>query len=264
MAYVKEFGGYVADVPKLWFRRCDNRIFNLDELTAANMTVNQNPLEINAGWNLFPVAVLDGQSTLELAITSGKFEAELFTMTNNTNFAANNAFEMFATETLTPDDNHQVRLMYEAVPGSIYINGLQETAAATPAEGTDPADVESGKFTAETDEGVTVITFSAEDIDTTVKISYTYLTDAQEAKIDNHGFAIGEAVAIYPVYNDGTDCSNSNIIGYVILKIFKARITQQPGLSGSYKTASTYDFTISALDAKRPDGANYSIAYVRV
>lgn len=33
-------------------------------------------------------------------------------------------------------------------------------------------------------------------------------------------------------------------------------------MDGSYKTASTYQFTLSAMDAKRADEAVYSIAYV--
>lgn len=29
--YVNRFGGYIADVPKLWFKRCDGRVFMFDE-----------------------------------------------------------------------------------------------------------------------------------------------------------------------------------------------------------------------------------------
>lgn len=30
--YVEKFAGYIADVPRLWFKRCDGRIFYFDEL----------------------------------------------------------------------------------------------------------------------------------------------------------------------------------------------------------------------------------------
>ena len=45
------------------FKRCDGRKFYFDELTAATVTPTIQTTEINAGWSLFPVAVLPGQST---------------------------------------------------------------------------------------------------------------------------------------------------------------------------------------------------------
>lgn len=48
-----------------------------------------------------------------------------------------------------------------------------------------------------------------------------------------------------------------------MMRVYKCRVTAQPGLDGSYKSASTFQFTLSAMDAKRPDDACYSIAYVR-
>ena len=53
---MKAYNGYIADVPKVWFRRCDGRMFLFDELTQANITPNTQFNEINAGWSMFPVA----------------------------------------------------------------------------------------------------------------------------------------------------------------------------------------------------------------
>jgi hypothetical protein len=50
--YVEALKGYVADVPKVIFKRCDGRKFLFDELTAATVTPQMNPMEINAGWSL--------------------------------------------------------------------------------------------------------------------------------------------------------------------------------------------------------------------
>lgn len=62
--YVKDFNGYIADVPKAYFTRCgDKRRFTFDKLTAATVTPNIQTTDINAGWSLFPVAQLPGQST---------------------------------------------------------------------------------------------------------------------------------------------------------------------------------------------------------
>lgn len=182
-----------------------------------------------------------------MSITSGKFEAELFAMTNGKNFEADSAFAIPLTEEAEYDaSGKKVTLTETPIDGSVYINGLELTTDYTV----------SGK----------VITFigSAVPADTKkVKVSYEYAQAAQVTKIDNRSSAMGEAILKYPVYSSGDDCSDSGIIGHVVMKVYRARITQQPGLDGSYKTASTYAFTLSALDPKRPDEAVYSIAFVR-
>lgn len=245
--YVEEFGGYVADVPRLWFKRCsDSRVFYFDELTQATVTPNIQTIDINAGWSVFPVTSLPGTSTFEMQITSGKFEAELFAMTNGKNFETNSSYRVPVTEILDVDTSgggYAVSTTETPVAGTVYINGLAVTTDYTLA----------GK----------VITFTADPGAEKVKVSYEYTAMAQETKIDNRSSAIGEAVLKYPVYSSGEDCTDSGIIGHVLMRVYRARITQQPGLDGSYKTASTYAFTLSALDPHRPNDEVYSVAFIR-
>lgn len=254
--YVPEFKGYIADVPRLWFKRCDGRMFYFDELTAATVTPQVNYTEINAGWSLFPVAYLPGQSTFEMSITSGKFEADLFVMTNATKFEKNNAYKVPITEVLTLDGENEVDLAHDPVAGSVSIAGLTETAQ-TPTEG-------KFKVTVANDPAPAKITFYANDVQGgIVEVSYFYNEEAQEANIDNRSSAMGEAVMVYPVYGNGDDCTDSSIIGHVYVRVYKCRVTAQPGFDASYKTANTFQFTLAAMDAKRPDDACYSVAYIK-
>ena len=71
--YVESLKGYIADVPKVIFKRCDGRKFLFDELTAATVTPNIQTTDVQAGWSLFPVAVLPGASTFEMSITSKQY-----------------------------------------------------------------------------------------------------------------------------------------------------------------------------------------------
>lgn len=258
--YVQSFGGYIADVPKLWFKRCDGRVFMFDEQTQASVTPTVNTIDVQAGWSLFPVAVQPGQSTFDMSCTSGKFEADLFLMTNGIeNFTENDAYLMPCTERLTVDATaHTVTLAHAVAKENdqyvISIDGFELGDAAA-----------AGVYTVtagNTGNG-SVITFSADDAVTNVVVNYSYTQTVQEINIDNKTSAIGEAIMQYPVYGSGDDCTESSIIGYVNLKVYRARVTGQPGLDGSYKSASTFKFTLSAMDAKRPDGAVYSIAYVQ-
>lgn len=266
MEYVKRFGGYIADVPKVYLKRCDTqRTFVLDEITQASVTPNVNTLEINAGWSLFPVAVLAGQSTFEMQITSGKFEADLFSFANNKNGWTNDdeyvipgtAFEAVAND-------NTITLPEEAVEGSVEIEGFTlQTADGNPTTGN--FKVTTIPVNSSNPKAYSKITFASADMlqGKHIRVNYNYKADADYINIDNKQSAICEAVLEFPVYDDGTDCSLSSEIGHVFVKVFKARISQLPGMDGSYKTASTFQFTLSALDPKRTDEAVYQIFYVK-
>jgi len=248
--YVEALKGYVADVPKVIFKRCDGRKFLFDELTAATVTPQMNPMEINAGWSLFPVAVLPGQSTFEMSITSGKFDAELFSMANATEYEQNADYAMPTAERHEISADHDITLIETPIEGSVAIKGFEEVD-------TNP---EAGQFVV--DEATKKVTFAATE-EGTVEVIYDYKKAVAEAIIDNKSSAIGEASCIWPVYGSGDDCSESAIVGYYIVKVFRARITTVPGMDTSYKSAATFQFTLSALDAKRNDEGAYSTAYFK-
>ena len=201
---------------------------------------------------------------VEMNCTSGKFEADLFLMTNAIEqFTENSTYEMPCTERHTVGEDHTIKLAHPAAKNGdayvIRVEGFEQGEAA--AAGVYAVAVTEA--TADT-AGYTTLTFSENDeLSGTVIVNYSYLETVQEINVDNKASAIGEAIMQYPVYGSGDDCSESSIIGYVSLKVYRARVTSQPGLNGSYKSASTFQFTLSALDAKRNDEAVYSIAYVQ-
>lgn len=52
--------GYVADVPKIVFRRCDGHAYAFNELTAATVSANIETIDINAGWSLMGIGASYG------------------------------------------------------------------------------------------------------------------------------------------------------------------------------------------------------------
>lgn len=250
--YVDAYKGYIADVPEVWFKRCDGKIFHFDEVTQASVNPQTNFTEVNAGWSLYPVAYLPGQSTMEISMTSGQFNADLFAMANNRNFAqkeAGNEYTTFVTEHLTVDDtDHSVTLTKTPVADSVYVRGLNEGTTTT-------------DFTVSGSK----VTFADTTQTGEVEVSYeTTIADAQVIEIDNKAAAIGEAIMKWPVYASGEDCTDSAIKGYVLMKVYRCRVTTMPGFDTSYKSAATNAVTWSAMDAKRDDGAVYNIAYYNV
>lgn len=70
------------------------------------------------------------------------------------------------------------------------------------------------------------------------------------------------------VYNGGesTDSaknfSGSNILGYIILKAPKVRVTAVPGFDTSYKSAATNAITLSTMEPEN-DKPAYTITFVK-
>ena len=244
--------GYVADVPKVIFRRCDGHAYSFDELTAATVSANIETLDINAGWSLFPVAVLPGNSTFEMNFTCGKFDADLFAMANKTEYTTNSNYALDTAERHEPNTNHQITLLHTPIEGSIYIANMEPVT-------TQSGTVISGKYLVN---GSTV-TFSADDDIDFVDVVYQYTKEVSEAIVTNKESAIGECSCIWPVYGSGDDCTESSIAGYYVVKVFRARITTIPGMDTSYKSAATFQFSLQALDAKRNDEGAYSTAYFK-
>jgi len=257
--------GYVADVPKVVFRRCDGHAYAFTELTAATVTANIETIDINAGWSLFPVAVIPGNSTFTMNFTCGQFDADLFAMANKVNYAKNENYALDTTER-HKIENTTITLEHTPLEDSIYIDGMEPITTTT---GT----VTAGHYLIN---GKTLTFSSADSIDF-VDVIYQYspfadatqeektagLKTVYEAIVTNKESAIGEASAIWPVYGSGDDCTESAIVGYYVVRVFRARITTIPGMDTSYKSAATFQFELTALDAKRNDEGAYSTAYYR-
>ena len=272
--YNQALKGYVADVPKVVFNRCDKAKFYFDELSSATVSANIDTMDINGGWSLFPLAVLPGSSTFTMTFTSAKFDTAIFSMANAIKdkpdagkesdvtehaWRTNSDYVMSTGEHLDLNAQGVVYLLHTPVAGSVYIPGMTATTASEPTEGTYrvATDAQTNK---------TLISFSSQDISDGLKyvdVVYDYIQEVTEAIVTNKESAIGEAVAIWPVYGSGEDCSESSIIGYYIVKVFRARITQIPGMDTSYKSAATFNFELTALDAKRSDEGAYSMAYFK-
>lgn len=287
--YVPAWKGYIADVPQLWFKRCDGNVYHFDELTQANVQPDQSMIEINAGHSLYPVAYLPGQSTMTIDITSGQFDADLFAMANNAEFED--------AQIDNPEDN-EITAYVEAggsatfiqiyFPGTAHASNL--TAQFYTPEGEpfgDPVTfIDDGTnatrqaFAASIGRlfGATVISTFLPSANIgcsmgsnaalrdyigyyAVAKQYGKNVNGKVAKFDNKSVAMGEAVLKWPVYASGDDCTESSIKGYLIIRMYRARITQMPGFDTSYKSAATFQFQLSAMDPKRDDGTIYDMFY---
>ena len=264
--YNEKLKGYIADVPRVVFKRCDGKKWYFDELTAATVSADIQTIDINAGWSLFPVAVLPGQSTFTMNFTSGQFDPEMFAMANKTEYELvgvdqnDPGYLIPQVDRATISATNKIAVLTrKAIEGSIYIEGLEETdGTPTPKSGNDLP-----TYKVDYTKDYPTVTFPT-GIDGTVEIIYEYRRqNVKVAMMTNREAAIGEATAIWPVYGTGDDCSQSDIIGYYVVKVFRARVTTVPGMDTSYKSAATFQFELTALDAKMEHGEAYSTAYFK-
>lgn len=217
---------------------------------------------------------------MEMQFTSGQFHADMFIMANNKaeGFApSETATTLPITEYVVAQSvagsNNMSKLVLSDVPAgadTINVRGF----TATDAEGNDaPTSVAASKLVLYTYTDLNTSKTIAElyaqkdevPVGTTVDVTYEKQYTAgvvKEMLVDNRSTAMGKVICKWPVYGSSDVCTDSAIRGYVIMTIFKARVTAAPGFDTSYKSAATNQITLSAMDAKREDGMVYSIAYI--
>ena len=194
--YVDAFKGYIADVPRVWFKRCDGKVFYFDEISQASANPQTNFTEINGGWSIYPVAYIPGQSTMEISMTSAQFNADMFAMANGnqTAFAADAQYKTFTTERGLPDaTTHKITLKHTPVADSVAVRGFEKDTTAG-----------AGKFAVDGD----TVEFDATETGE-IEVVYEYVVDgANVIEVTNQESAIGEAIFKWPVYGGAEDCSD--------------------------------------------------------
>lgn len=190
-----------------------------------------------------------------MTFTSAAFSMDIFE-------AANAVNGVTAETTISEAKKYAVEgttitLPYKVDVESVYINGLEKA---------DEAD--KGKFSVAAVDGGTgaIITFSAEDVQAgeLVEVFFDHaVADVHTLNMTTtNPSARGTLTARWPVYAGSDDGSESAIKGHVEVFVPLCRVSSLPGFSNSYKTASTFALTFSALDAGRPDGLWYTIRYI--
>lgn len=251
--YIPAFKGFIADVPEVWFTRCDKRTFHFDKLTSVSGTPQIETTDINGGWSLFPLAQLPGQSTYDIEMTSAEFNADIFSMANAVDFEKD-TFTEYVTEYVELDSTGKGTLTGEYAPDQsvVYLDGKL---------GEDKTEINvtvAGEGAAR----VATITY-ADGAGQTIQVMYTKEhANAMVAKMDNQKTAVGTLLEKWPVYNSGDDCTKSAIVGYYYVRVYRCRVTQTPGIDSSYKQASELSLTFSAMDAHRADRAVYEHIYL--
>lgn len=168
---------------------------------------------------------LPGQSTMEMQATSGEFNADLFAMANNTNFTAGTVKTPHSLETAVGTDKKVEITSATSIKDSITVNGMTVGDAAAEGVYTVAETGDAGNYT-------TTVTFN--DAMDSVEITYFTEDEGDVIEVSNSEAAMGELIAKWPVYANGTETAAAGVKGYVLMDVFKCRVTQMPGSIGSF------------------------------
>ena len=250
MAYIPSIQGYIIDVPNLIFKPDGKQREVFTTLTSASVNNGAENLPINGGQGKFPLAIIPTNKTLEFQFECADFDARLFAKANDTEIVKEKAKRIVYGDFIVDDSNAIDLGEKVADAGSIEISGFE--AADAPAE---------GKFKADTTGATAKLQFAAEVKEGT-KLTVTYEVETDSSGVivkTNDDVGHGELWLEYPVYA-GAD-KGSGIQGSLVYHIFSAYVTALPGFNNSYKQASTFGATFTALDPRRPDKKMYETMY---
>jgi hypothetical protein len=245
MAYIPALKGFITDVPEIWLKRKDDRVFHYNKLTSSNVTPNTNFTEVTGGWGLYPIAYLPGASTMEMTFESAEFDGELFSMANATDFIedatgeesevwGNVEFEVEGEGSATTTDEVDIYLPLQPPAGTkYYINGLSEQPADDSGE-LEAGEFKVGTFSQDGKRYKATITFgTALDVGSVLVVNYVYTKKLLTAKINNQRTFVGSAMLRWPVYSAGNEVDAAEVKGYFLMKIYRCRVTQFPGFDAS-------------------------------
>lgn len=237
--YIKKIDGYIVDVPKAIFTRCDGRRFVYDNLASCNFSPTIDPLTINGGWSMYPRAIINAGATADITMTSAEFRADLFELAHAATMKEVTDYTIIEAKKFDVDTGLTITLPTGALNPTISGMELSDTAA-------------EGKFTYATNK----ITFHTGDfaVGDTVQVEYEVKVSGHSIPVDVTGAsAKGSLQLEYPVYSSGTDCTEASRKGTWTLTIYRVRVSAMPGFDSSYKTAVTNGVTFSVLDPERSD-----------
>jgi len=205
-----------------------------------------------------------------MQLTSGQFDSSLFALANGADFTSDASFKFPVTKICeVQSDKITLPTTSNIDAGDVKINGMDRVTTAPAA---------SGKYQVVSTAGTggvytTDINFYDGDFADGASVEVTYMeakSNALSLDVTNDKAAVGEALLVWPVYNGGesTDAgtgtfSSNDTKGYIVMDVYRCRITQVPGFDTSYKSPATNAITLATMDpANSGHDSAYKMTYV--
>ena len=240
--------GFIIDAPKVLLKTSSGNA-HIATASQGQVTFNGENVEINGGWSFYYLADIDTKKMLSISMQDAQWDLDsLKLISGGAKTTAASNFYYFGTSYTIDASAYTITIPYVVVANSIEINDLTEETGvgATPAATTYTVDIGASS---------TTVTFDSSLAGQHVYPSYYVATTSSTIlTTQTTDFAgAGSAIIQFPIYSDA-DASDSVIIAYAQLEVYKVKIKPTYEFSGQYKQGSQFKLELQGLDPRRTDG----------
>lgn len=241
--------GFIIDAPKVLLETASGNS-HLATSAQGQVTFGGEDVEIMGGWSFYNLARIDTKKTLTISLTDAQWDVDtLWLASGGAKSTAASSFYYFGTSYTVDASLYTITIPYVVEANSIEINDYTEETGvgATP---------DTSEFTVSIGATTTTVTFHSSKASAVLYPSFTVATGATTNILTTQTTdfaAAGEAVIQFPLYSDA-DATDSTIIAYVQIKVYKVKIMPTYDFSGQYKSASQFKLDLEGLDPRRTDG----------
>lgn len=252
--------GFIIDAPQAVLIGKDNS-YHCMTARSGSVNVTGSSLNIKAGWSLFDLANISTGSEIAIELVDARLDSDILPLALGAKHTTNTATDecKFGVE-YTVGENATIVIPEAAKEGSVKFAGLEEVSQES--------EIAEGKFYVTITEatsgasGKTTITFHTDMKNKVVKpVYYVSVTGGETFSVKNDGLPqTGMMVLKFPVYGD--DEEDSSIIAMAQISIYRASVTQNFNMGGSYKAASEFTLSAKGLDARRADKKIFDVDFI--
>jgi len=253
----KSVKGFIVDAPQVLITT-EVGDSHLVTASSGEVTLGGESLEIAGGWSFYNLAQIDTKKSIEINLTDTQWDLDAMKLVSGgtRTVAADERYYFGTPYTIAAD---KITIPFAVVANSVRINGFTETA--------NPPGVDEFKVTITPGiPGSTEVAFVA---GTTGKLYPAYkvataaTTEILTVKTTDFPKAAAPVVVQFPIYSDA-DATNSTIVAYGQLIVYKCKLMPEFGFSGSYKSASEFSLNLKGLDPRRSDSNMWKFSYIAV
>lgn len=247
--------GFIIDAPNVSIETKDNNYISLTA-SSGQLSITNSTLDIKGGQGVYKLLSVETEKVIKVTLTDAQFDGNMMALWGAEQVVGKDTFHMFDEKFIVGEKTaNKVEINRAGIKVDTLSIGGWEKVASNPAKGQYSATYNDVS-------GVLSLTFSPEDEKAEIQPIYEYETEAVSYNFLNNAIPKrGKVYLQFPVYED--EDGNATTERTAQIDIYRASISANATIGGSYKTASTFTVELEAEDAKRPDKKVWAIKILK-
>lgn len=245
--------GFIIDAPNVLIKNSSG-VSQIVTAKQGEVKFGSDSLAIQGGWSFYDLMDIDTKKSIEVSLQNAQMQMNTIALQNGTTVKTG-AKERFIFGKKYIVKTNKTKLPHIAVTGSVLINGYTETSETV---------VATKQFKVTIGESDTDIEFFAGDMVDGTEIEIVYrvsVADAEAVEVLASDFGkTAQFIMEYPVYGKN-EADEEDILGYIQINIFKAKLKSEVTIGGQYKNASEFTLNAKGLDPRRADEKVFEINF---